>query len=131
MRHRRERELLPVGRFRRVLDQASFNRTLVHLLREIKLWSKFLRNLRRKRNDGLRAGHHVQAANFAILVVNNFLGAGKKRISGKNVARETRLLIVACNRVTHPLVFAGLEVAHAQTGFGFKTRNVKHVFPVR
>ena len=82
-------KLLPVRRFRCVLDQANFNRPLLHLLREIKLWSKFLRNLRRKRNDGLRTGHNVQAANFAILVVNNLLRAGQKRISGENVARET------------------------------------------
>src|SRR5438552_501917 len=88
MGHRGEGELLPVGRFGGVVNQADLDWSLFYFLRKIKFRSKVLRNFRRERNHGFGSGVQVEAANFSVLVIDNFFSAGHERIAGEKIARE-------------------------------------------
>src|SRR6202166_1088729 len=87
------------------------------LLRKIELWSEVLRDFRGEWNNRLRASLQIQTANFSVLVINNFLSAGEKRIAGKKVARKNGFLIVACHRITHPVVFTSLQISQPESTF--------------
>src|SRR6266446_3571329 len=73
----------------------------------------------------------METFDFAILVVDDLLAAGKKRVAGKNVASEERFLIVAGDRIFHPTVLAAFEIAQAQARLRLVTRDVKNLLAVR
>ena len=125
MRHRGKGKFLVVRRFRRIVNQADLYRALLHFLREIEFWTEVLRNFSGKRNHSLRTRLQVQAANFSVLVVNNFLAAGEKRVARKKVAREDGFLIITRHRIADPVIFACLQIAQAQSAFCFVPRHIK------
>src|SRR5439155_1927300 len=125
MRHRGEGELLSVRRLRCVWNQAHLYGALFHLLGEIKLRAELLRDLRGERDDFVIAAGDVQVMNLSIVGVDDLLAARKKRVTGKEIAREAGLLVVARDGIFHPAVFARLEIAQAQSALGLIPRDVE------
>src|SRR3989442_15910269 len=113
MRHRGEGELLSVRRLRCVLNQTHLDGALFHLLGEIKLRAELLRNLRGERNDFVIAAGEVQTMNLSIVGVDNLLAARKKRVTGKEIAREAGLLVIARDGIFHPAFLVPLEIVQA------------------
>ena len=129
MRHCRKCHALAIGRFDGILNQANFHRTFFDALRKIEFGAEIQFHIGGERNNGFRAGRQVQAADFAVLVVENFLAVREEGISRKKIARENSFLIVARDGIAHPTVFAGFEIAQAQAGFRFVTRYVQQPLP--
>src|SRR5439155_5677986 len=105
-------------------------RTLLHLLWKIEFRSEVLRNFSGKRNDGFSAGLQIQAANFPVLVVDDFFSSRKERVAGKQVARKNSFLIVARDGIANPVIFASVEVAKTQSAFSFMPSDIQQELPV-
>src|SRR4029077_4962502 len=84
-----------------------------------------------KGNDGFRPGSEVQAADLAVLVVENFLAVGEEGVTGKKIARENGFLIVARDGIAHPAVFSRFQIAQAQAGFRLVTGCVQQLLSIR
>src|SRR6266567_2184439 len=130
MRHGGKRQLLAIGRFDGVHDQAHFHGALFNGLRKIQLGPQVLRDLRGERNHFFGGGGEVQALDLAILVVDDFFAAGEEGVAGKNVAGKERFLVVAGDWILHPAVFAGFQVAQTQAGFRFVASDVENLLAV-
>src|ERR1700751_5541250 len=111
MSHRRKGKLFAVKRFGGVVNESHLDRTLVYLLREIEFGAEVLGDFGGKRNDGFGGGVEVQAADFTVLVVNDFLAARQEGVTREKVAGKDGFLIVAGDRIADPVVFAGFEIA--------------------
>jgi len=97
---------LPSGDSIGILNQPHLDRPLLNLLGKVELGTNFLRDVRCERNHSVRCLSPDSTGRFFhFCVVDDFLCAGKKRITGKNVARKSRFLVVARNRIADPLVF--------------------------
>ena len=125
MGHCRKCHALAIGRFDGILNQANFYRTFFDALRKIEFGAEIQLHIGGERNNGFRAGRQVQAADFAVLVVEDFLAVREEGISRKKIARENSFLIVACDGIAHPTVFAGLEIAKTQTALRFVAGDVQ------
>ena len=131
VRHGGENEFFPVRRFGWIHDQPHLHRPLFDRLRKIQLGPQFLGDLGREGNYFLRAGDQIEAFDFAILVVNDFLAAWEKRITGENVASEERFLIVAGDWILHPTVFSAFEIAQTQSRLRLVARDVEDLLAIR
>ena len=67
---------------------------------------------------------------LSVVGIDDFLAAGKKCVAGKEVSREAGLLVISCDWVPYPAVFAGLKIAQPQAAFRFVARDVQHAAPV-
>src|SRR5579863_1349142 len=62
--------------------------------------------------------------NFSTVGGDDRGAIGSEGVAGKEVAGEERFLIVALNGIFEPVFFAAIEIADAETGFGFGARGV-------
>src|SRR5690242_19689049 len=106
------------------MDQSNLHRPLLDPQWISQFRFDVLRYLGRKGDNLLGSCFEVQPTDFSILVVDNFVFAGQKRIGWEKVPREQRLLVVARYRITHPAVVPGLQIAQLQTGFSLVTAGV-------
>src|SRR6266700_2197077 len=130
MRHGGKRQLLAIGRFDRVHDQAHFHGALFNGLRKIQLGAEILGDLRGEGNHLFGGGGEVQALDLAILVVDDFFTAGEEGVAWKNVAGKERFLVVAGDWILDPAIFAGIQVAQTQAGFRFVASDVENLLAV-
>ena len=131
MRERRERQPLAVRRFHGILDQPHFHRPFLHLLRKVQFRTKILGHFRGEGNEFVLARSDIQAVNLSIIRVHDFFAAREKRITGIQIAREARLLIIPGDRILYPAVLTRLQIAQPQPAFRFMTRHVQQRGTIR
>src|SRR5882724_4557691 len=104
-------QLLPVRRLHWVLNQPCLYRPVFHALRKVQLRPQLLRNLGGERNNRVSPSGQIQSPNLSVLVEDDFLAIGQERISWEKIAGETRLLVIARNRIFDPAIVASSQVA--------------------